>query len=215
MYAFLLVNQLEYRFADGAPPDHLGWEAQGWIGGDYHRLWLKSEGETVIDGPGEGEGETDVLYSRLISPFWSAQVGIQYANEWSSGTYEDRWSAVLALLGLAPYKFELDGSVYLSTGGDLTLEIEAEYGVRVTQRLVLQPRTELAFAARDIPERRLGSGLTDAKQDLRLRYEVDRKLAPYLGVRWRFLVGETGDLAEASGGRAEQRYVVAGFRLAF
>ncbi len=215
LYAFTLFEQLEYRVAtDDETADHFGWEAQGWIGGDFKKFWWKNEGEAVFDGPDEGETETDLLYSRLITPFWNFQVGVQYANEWGEDDYEDRWSGVIALKGLAPYRFELDNSLYVSEDGDVTVEIEAEYDLRITQRLVLQPRAEMGFAFQDVPERNLGAGMTDVKLDLRLRYEIQRELAPYFGVRSRFLVGETDSIAEAGGEDSEQLFFLAGLRFA-
>lgn len=212
---FVLFEQLEYRIEPSDAPNNLGWENQAWIGFDYDKFWLKNEGEVVFEGPDEGETETDLLYSRLITPFWNLQVGAQYANEWESGDYDDRWSGVIALQGLAPYKFELDNSLYISEDGDVTFELEAEYDFRITQRLVLQPRAELGFAAQHIPERMLGAGMTDASLDLRLRYEVKREIAPYIGVRYHFLTGETADFAEAAGQDTEAFYILTGVRLAF
>ena len=216
IYVFTLFEQLEYRVStDNETADQLGWEVQGWIGGDFNKFWWKNEGEAVFDGPDEGETETDLLYSRLITPFWNFQVGVQYANEWHRGDYEDRWSGVIALQGLAPYMFELDNSLYISEKGDVTVAIEAEYDLRITQRLVLQPRAELGFAFQDIPERSLGAGMTNVKLDVRLRYEIKREFACYFGVRSQFLVGETDRIAEASGEDSEQFFVLAGFRFAF
>lgn len=212
--AFLLFEQLEYRLRAGGK-DELGGEGQGWIGFDYDKLWVKLEGESVFDGRDEGWSEVDLLYSCLILPFWNAQVGAQYENEWDSGEYEDRWSAVVAFQGLAPGMFELDTSFYLSEQGDLTAVIEGEYNLRLTQRLVLQPRTELGFAAQDVSERGLGAGMTDANLDLRLRYEPKREIAPYVGVRYRAPVGETGNRAEAAGLDDDAFFTVVGLRLAF
>lgn len=215
-YAFMLFEQLEYRFAtNNETTDHLGWEAQGWIGGDFNKFWWKNEGEVVFEGTDEGEMETDLLYSRLITPFWDFQVGVQYANEWHNDDYEDRWSGVIGLQGLAPYKFELDNSLYISEDGDFTFETEAEYDLRLTQRFVLQPRAEMGFAFQDIPERNLGAGITDVKFDMRLRYEIKREFAPYIGVRSQFLVGETHSIAEARGEDPEKFFFLAGFRFAF
>jgi copper resistance protein B len=216
VYAFTLVEQLEYRVAnDDETADHLGWEAQGWIGGDFHKFWWKNEGEAVFEGPNGGETETDLLYSRLIGPFWDFQVGLQYASEWGEDDYEDRWSGVIALQGLAPYRFELENSLYISEDGDVILEIEAEYDLRITQRLVLQPRLETGFAFQDVPERNLGAGMTDVRLDLRLRYEIRREFAPYFGIRSQFLIGETDNIAEASGEDSEQLFFLAGLHFAF
>ncbi|MDI6740437.1 MAG: copper resistance protein B [Candidatus Edwardsbacteria bacterium] len=216
LYAFTLFEQLEYRVAtDDKTADHLGWEAQGWIGGDFNKFWWKNEGKAVFDGPDEGETETDLLYSRLITPFWDFQVGVQYANEWRENNYEDWWSGVVALQGLAPYKFELDNSLYISEDGDVTIAIEAEYDLRITQRLVLQPRAGMGFAFQDNPERSLGAGVTDVTLDLRLRYEIKREFAPYIGIRSQFLVGETDNMAEARGEDSEQLFFLAGVRFAF
>ncbi len=194
---------------------HLGWEAWGWIGGDFNKFWWKNEGEAVFEGPDEGETETDLLYSRPVTPFWSFQIGVQYANEWTADDYEDRWSGVIAFQGVAPLEVELDASLYVSEDSDATVELEAEYDLRITQRLVLQPRAEIGIAAQDIPERNLGAGITDTDLDLRLRYEIKREFAPYIGIRCRFLVGETGNIAEASGTDTEQLFFLAGLRFAF
>lgn len=201
IFWFFRFDQFEYRFAEAPRTDHLGWETDGWIGGDFQRFWWKSEGEAVFDGIDEGEAENDFLYSRLITPFWNVQIGVQYASGWSEErAYDDRWSGVIALQGLAPYKFELDTSVLVSEDGDWSLAFEGEYDIRVTQRLVLQPRASVRAAAQDVPERGLGAGLTGLDLDVRLRYEIRRKFAPYVGVRGSFLLGETGDLAQAGGG---------------
>lgn len=212
---FTLFEQLEYRIPDGGGADQIGWEAQGWVGFDYNRFVWKSEGELTFEGQDQGESETDLLYSRLITPFWSLQAGAQYANEWESGDYEDRWSGVLALQGLAPGMIEMDSSLYISEDADVTAAVEAEYNLRLTQRLVLQPRAELGFAYQDIPDRALGAGLTDANLDLRLRYEIEREFAPYIGVRYGLLAGETASIAESAGADTESVSLIFGVRFAF
>lgn len=211
---FTLIEQLEYRIADEGT-DEFGWNAQGWIGFDYDKFWWKSEGESAFDGVSEGESQTDLLYSRLVTPFWNAQIGVQYANGWDSGDYSDRWSGVLALQGLTPGVIELDSSLYISEDADVTLELEAEYDLRITQRLVLQPRAEAGFAFQDVSDRQLSAGLTDVNLELRLRYEVEREFAPYIGVRYGFLTGETANNADAAGIDTEQLYLIFGFRIAF
>ncbi|MCH7228258.1 copper resistance protein B [Haloferula sp. A504] len=215
IYAFTLFDLFEYRLPDHGGPGRFGWEAQGWIGGDIHKFWWKHEGEAVFEGQDRAESETDLLYSRLITPFWNLQAGVQYANEWSSSNYGDRWSAALGIQGLSPYKFEVDATLYLSEHGNLTADLEAEYDIRLTQRLVLQPRAELGLSAQDIPRRSLGTGLTDAVLDLRLRYEIKREFAPYIGARYRFLIGETRDIAKSAGQRTDEWLLLTGLRFSF
>lgn len=211
---FFMFDQLEYRTADPGK-DQLGWDALGWLGYDKDRLWLKTEGEVSLKGIDEGESETDLLYSRLITPFWQAQAGLQYANGWASGDYHDRVSGVIALVGELPYMIETDLSLYLSDRADFTVALELEYDLRLTQKLVLQPRVELTFAAQDIDERELGAGLAIADFDLRLRYEISRKFAPYIGVRYHQLVGETHHIARQNNGQPEQVMLLTGVMLSF
>jgi copper resistance protein B len=211
---FFLLEQLEYRVRSG-DGDELGWEAQGWLGWDYDRIVVKTEGEAGFEGPDEGGSEIDLLYSRVVTPFWSVQAGVHYANGWESGSYEDRWAGALAVQGMTPGKVETDVSMYVSEDADVTFEVEAEYNIRVTQRLVLQPRAELDFAAQDIPELDIGAGLVDATLDVRVRYEIRRGLAPYAGARFRFLVGETADIAASKGLGTSPIFLVSGLRLAF
>ncbi|MCA1784382.1 MAG: copper resistance protein B, partial [Desulfobacteraceae bacterium] len=104
---------------------------------------------------------------------------------------------------------------YVSEHGDVTFTCEAEYDLRITQRLVLQPLAELQFAFQDISERDMGAGITDVNLDLRLRYEIKREFAPYIGVRYRFLAGETADIAEEAGADTTQWFFMAGMRFAF
>ncbi|HIB66937.1 MAG TPA: copper resistance protein B [Phycisphaerales bacterium] len=211
---FTLIEQIEYRVGED-DRDEIGIQAQGWIGYDYNRFVWKLEGESVFDGSDEGGTETDLVFSRLINPFWYAQAGIQYANSWEESNYDDQWSGVIALQGLAPGMFEIDTSLYVDENADVSLSFEAEYDLRITQRLVLQPRAEMSFSAQDIPEESIGAGLTSTRIDARLRYEVKREFAPYIGLRYQFLSGETQNIADAMGLATEQTYFVFGFRMAF
>ncbi len=82
--------------------------------------------------------------------------------------------------GLAPYWFEVEAAAFVSDDGDVSARIELEYELLLTQRLILQPRTELNFAIQDVPENGVGSGLSTAEAGLRLRYEIKRQFCPTL-----------------------------------
>ena len=206
--ALLIAERLEYQ--DTGKENALVWEAQGWLGTDLHKLWVKSEGEYENEGQLE-EAELQFLYSRAVSPFWDLQAGIRYDIEPSP----ERTHLVLGAQGLAPYWFEMDGALFLSDEGNVSARLEAEYEMFLTQRLILQPRLELNLATSDDEELRIGRGFFDSVVELRLRYEFRREFAPYQGISWGGDFNRTADLVEQSGQDPQEFSIVAGVRVWF
>jgi len=122
---------------------------------------------------------------------------------------------VVGIEGLAPYWFELDAQAFLSNKGDAHLRIEGSYDQRITQRLILQPAAEVNLAAQDVPELGIGSGVSDIELGLRLRYEIAREFAPYVGVNWERKLGGSADYARAAGDGASATSLVMGIRFWF
>lgn len=203
-FTFLLLDRLEYRMQKGA--DARVWDAQAWFGGDYNKLWLKSEGEQI--GSRTEEGDLQVLYARRVSPFWYLQGGVR--TEPRPGPTQNY--GVLAIQGLAPLWFNVEASAFFR-GGNVSGRLEAEYDQYLTQRLVLQPRIETQFAGTAEPARGVGRGLNDLELGLRLRYEIRREFAPYVGVNWTRKVGDTADLARQAGRDASEKAIVFGVRV--
>ncbi|WP_425987467.1 copper resistance protein B [Brevundimonas sp. TWP2-3-2] len=204
-----IIDRLEAGSGDGG--ETWLWDVQGWSGGDINRFWWKSEGEGDFGGNLE-EAELQALYSRAITPFWDVQAGVRQDFRPDG---EDTTHLVLGLQGLAPYWFEIDAAAFLSTEGDLTARVEAEYDQRITQRLILQPRLEIDASASDIPGLEIGSGLSSVEAGLRLRYEFRKEFAPYVGVEWSRSFGDTADFIEARGGEAEDTRFVVGLKAWF
>jgi copper resistance protein B len=202
------IDRLELQ--SGAGTDAILWDANAWIGGDIDKLWLKTEGEVEWSGPVE-EAEVQALWSHALGQWFDLQAGVRYDLRPRPG----RAHLVLGLQGLAPYFFELDAAAFLSEKGDLTARIEAEYDQRITQRLIAQPRIELNLSAQDVPELGLGSGFTSLQAGLRLRYEVVREFAPYIGVEWQRDFGDTADFRRAAGGDPDRVVFVVGVRAWF
>ena len=203
MMTFFQADRLEYR------EDGWLWDAQGWIGGDYHKLWWKTEGELGDDS--DDEAELQLLYSRAYSAFFDLQFGLRHdIDPQPSRTY-----LVAGFQGLAPQWIEIDAAAFISEEGDFTARIEAEYELLLTQRLVLQPRFEIELAAQEVSELHIGSGITSTELGLRLRYEIRREVAPYIGLSWRESYGGTADLLQAAGEDDDSLSVVAGIRLWF
>jgi copper resistance protein B len=209
----LLVNQLEYQMNEG--DDTLGWDAVGWYGGDYNRLWLKTEGEWRVSGERGGEAEFQALYGRLIAPFWDFRAGLRYDQFSGAGFDRSRGFAVIGLQGLARYRFELEPALFISQDGDVSARLTATYDLLLTQRLILQPRLDFDAAVQSAKKFGVGEGVNSVGLGLRLRYEITREFAPYIGVQWLNRFDETADLARRGGGRAEDLAAVFGARLWF
>jgi copper resistance protein B len=204
----VIVERLEGTFADDG--EGYAWDAQGWSGGDINRFWWKSEGEGAFGGKLE-KAEVQALYSRAVLPFWNLQAGLRQTYRPEA----DRTDLVVAMQGLAPYWFEVDASAFLSNRGELTARVQSLYDQRITQRWILQPRAEVLLSAEDIPELSIGSGLSSLQLSARLRYEVRKEFAPYVGVEWTRSFGNTADFLEADGRSAEDTRFVVGVRAWF
>ncbi|NTS66711.1 copper resistance protein B [Sphingomonas sp. HHU CXW] len=204
----VLLNLAEYQFRNGR--DGYRWDGEAWFGGDINRLFVKTEGEGAFR-EGLESAEIQALYSRAIGPYFNLQAGVRQ----DLGPSPKRTYATVGFEGLAPGWFEVEGALFLSNKGDVLGRLEGYYDQRITQRLILQPRAELNFAAQDVPENRIGSGLSNAELGLRLRYEVRREFAPYLGVSWDRRFGDTARFARAEGDKATSRSIVAGIRMWF
>ncbi|RMF11164.1 MAG: copper resistance protein B [Alphaproteobacteria bacterium] len=208
-YAVVLIDRLEYQANAG--DQVLLWDAQAWFGGDYNKFWVKTEGEYLFDGDVFEGAEFQGLYSRAISRFWDLQAGVRH----DVAPDPSRTFGVIGVQGLAPYWFEVDAAAFIDDDGKVEARIEAEYDLLVTQRLIAQPRAELNFALQDVEEFGIGSGLSSIELGLRLRYEIRREVAPYVGVSWNRAIGKTADLARAEGETVDSLSLVTGIRLWF
>lgn len=197
-----MIDEAEYRAGSG--PDGYAWDAELWYGGDVNRFVVTTEGDGAQDLE---TGEVQALYSRAIGPYTNARVGVRQDIEPRSVTY-----ASMSIDTLAPYWFEVEASAFLSDDGDVLARLEGSYDVQLTQRLVVQPRAELLFSAQDSVRDQIGAGLSSAEVGLRLRYEIRREFAPYIGVQYERAFGDTADFVRAAGGDAAHTTVVAGVR---
>lgn len=207
-FSQILFNLAEYQVRDGR--DGFRWDGEGWFGGDVHRLTLKTEG-AATHGAGIEDAEVQALYSHAIGPYFNLQVGVRHDIR----PRPARSFATLGIEGLAPYWFDVEAAIFLSNKGDFLGRLEATYDQRITQRLILQPRFELNVAARDVPETGIGSGLSDAELGLRLRYEIAREFAPYIGLSHDRRFGDTARMARAAGEDPSSTSVVLGIRFWF
>ncbi|MEH3123581.1 MAG: copper resistance protein B [Sphingomonas phyllosphaerae] len=193
-FSQVIFNLAEAQVQRGR--DGYRWDGEGWFGGDIDRLVVKSEGEGGF-GDRVDDAEVQALYARALDPYWNLQAGVRQ----DLGAGARRSYAVVGVEGLAPYWFDVEGAVFLSDKGDVLARGEAWYDQRITQRAILQPRVELNLAAQDMPDSRIGAGLSSAEVGVRLRYELRREVAPYVGVSWERRYGATARYARSDGER--------------
>lgn len=205
--SFFLVDQLEYQDADAGST--LAWDASGWVGGDINRLWIRSEGERT-NGVTE-DAELQLLYGRSISPWWDVVTGVRQDFKPED---PQTWAA-FGIQGMALYDFEAQVTAFIGENGQTAARLEGEYDILLTNRLILQPTAEANFYGKNDPERGFGSALANTEVGLRLRYEIVRQFAPYIGVTWSRSYGKTADFIRDEGGDVDEARFVAGIRMWF
>jgi len=204
---YFLADKLEWQDADDAST--LAWDLSGWIGGDIDRLWLRSEGERS-NGKTE-DAEIQALWGHAISPWWDVVSGVR--QDFKPGAPQT-WAA-FGLQGMALYNFEAEATAFLGENGQSAVRFEGDYDILLTNRLILQPTAELNVYGKNDPQRGIGSGLANTEAGLRLRYEIRREFAPYIGVTWNRTYGHTADYAREEGEDRSEARLVLGVRLWF
>jgi copper resistance protein B len=203
------IEEAEYRYTDD-DEQSFNWDADAWIGSDFNKLRLKSEGELVLEDDEVEEAELQALYSRNIGDFFDAVAGVRHDFQ-----PESEWYGVIGLQGLAPYSYEVDTALFISEDADVTGRLEAEYEILVTQKLVLQPSLETNLNFEEVGGSGLGFAFDDVELGLRLRYEFIREFAPYVGVNWERALGDAADDLRDEGEDVDSFAGVAGIRFWF
>lgn len=205
--ASVIIDRLEQFHGDDTNGQAI--DAQAWYGSDLNKLWFKLDGERS-DGR-LGATRSEVLWNHAFAAYWGWQAGARH----DFGEGPGRNWAAFGFQGLAPYWFDVQATAYIGEAGRTALRVETEYDVLLTQRLILQPDVEVNFYGKNDAARGIGSGLSDIDVGLRVRYEVTRKFAPYVGVVWSRKFGKTADYARADFSQVEDTQLVAGVRLWF
>lgn len=211
-HSLTLLEIFEYR-ANSAGADTFDWDLVGWYGGDTNRLWVKSEGSLDLASGYDGSGDLQLLYGRMIAPFWDLQAGFRTKFNRGSGLDgNSRTYAVIGLQGLAPGNFDVEPAIYFSDRGEISAELTMSYDLYLTQRLILQPRFRGEVSLQGDDRFGTGEGMNETDIGLRLRYEISREIAPYIGVSWLHSYGETARLARQQGEARDSVAFVAGIR---
>lgn len=209
---FFLADVLEYR-PDGNDSD-FRWDIESWYGGDFNRVWLKSEGEQSAKER-DYNLDAQVLYGRFVRKYYDFQIGLRGETRVYEGHNESRAHAVIGFEGHAPYRFNVEPALFISEEGDVSAGFTATRDLLLTQKLILQGRFETSVAIQEVKEFATGSGLNNIELGLRLRYEIRREFAPYIGVTYEQSFARTEDLVRREGGDPSQVRFVTGVRIWF
>lgn len=207
---FVLADILEYRASrEGGD---FRWDAEGWHGNDYNRIWFKSEGERNTALKADYDIDAQLLYGRFLKRYYDFQIGPRIETQTFQGRNVTRLHGVIGIEGLVPYNYDIEALLFVSQNGDVSGRVTFTKDILLSQRLILQGRFETLLAAQRVERFTTGSGLNNLEGGLRLRYEARREFAPYVGVSFDRSFFGTADLVRAQGGDSAQIRFVAGIR---
>lgn len=210
-YTFILADVLEYR-PKGDDSD-FRWDVEGWHGGDFNRLWFKSEGERNTALKADYDIDAQLLYGRFVRKYYDFQVGLRAETQKYQSRNVTRAHAVIGIEGLVPYRYEFESALFVSQNGHLSGRVSFTRDLLITQRLILQPRLETNVAAQRVERFTVGRGLNNIEFGMRLRYEFRRKFGPYAGISFDRSFFGTADLVRQEGGDPSQIRFVVGIRM--
>ncbi|SBS29168.1 Copper resistance protein B precursor [Marinomonas spartinae] len=190
LLSYVAIDQLEKGLESDDP---ISFSFQAWVGYDMDKIWLKTSSEYQNS---DDQGlEVQALYSHAVAPYWDMQMGVRRDIKPSPS----RDWLVLGFQGLAPYFFDIDGAFFVGEKGQTSIRLSIEQEWLITQKLILTPEFEMNAYGKSDDELSMGAGLTDINAGLRLKYEITRKFAPYIGIDWSKKLGATADLARDNG----------------
>lgn len=216
-HSFFLADVLEYRpkFGGEGSNNDYRWDIEGWYGGDFNRLWFKSEGQRDTAFKADYDIDSQLLYGRFIQQYYDFQVGGRLETQSFRGRNVTRGLAVIGLQGLVPYHYEIQPALFMSQDGDISARLTATKDLSLSQRLILQARFETNAAIQRVRKFTTGSGLNNLELGFRLRYEIRREFAPYVGISLDRSFGDTATLVRDEGGNPSQIRFVVGVRAWF
>jgi copper resistance protein B len=184
-----------------------GLRSVSWLGTDNNRVVFKLDtSNTTLE---QNTLTTSLAWRKPLRTFWNYDLGVQ--NDHENGKPNQTWLAA-NINGIAPYWFNLDGTVLLGKSGLVGVLLDGSYDLRITQRLILDPSLSLKLYNKDDPDQEIGRGLSNGSVGLRLRYEVTRTFAPYISIEENRYFGKTASFYKAKEGRSNETIVSMGVR---
>jgi copper resistance protein B len=214
---FTLIDVLDYRpkISGGQGHDDYRWDVEGWYGGDYNRLWFKSEGQRDTAFKADYDVDVQLLYGRFIQKHYDLQMGSRVETQSFKGRNVTRGFGVIGIEGFVPYNYEFESALFIDQNGAVSARLSFTKDLLLTQRLIFQTRFETNAAVQRVEKFTTGSGLNNLEFGVRLRYEIRREFAPYVGISFDRSFGETATLVRQDGGDPTQIRFLVGVRAWF
>jgi copper resistance protein B len=195
-FSALVIDHLEQGWQNGNNSQHLAGEY--WYGRTWDRAVLTFDADRASQ---QTDAELGLYWQHAISTFWNTRLGVRH----DSRDELDRTWIGAGFEGLAPYWFETKAMLYVAEEGVMQLDLETEYDMLFSQRLILQPAFSASVYNKEDPHGEFDIGLGQTRAALRLRYEISRQFAPYVGVQRTHHYGGTAGLL---GERANTQWLV-------
>lgn len=202
-----MLDKLEYVHGDQT--DSMLWDGRIRLGYDINKLWIRSEGQRSHGKTTDADAE--LLWGHTYAAYWDVVTGVRH--DFGSGPTRD-WAAI-GIQGLARYRFDVEATAYAGPSGRGALRLKTAYDLLLTQRLIYTPEFDANLYTKDDVERGIGAGLADTSLGMRLRYEIRREFAPYIGVDYVQKYGKTAELSRINGEPAHEVRWIAGVRVWF
>lgn len=160
------------------------------IGTDENKVFIKIHADQAESQ--QAEYDAKLLYSRMLSDFWDVQAGLRYLNNQNREVDQEQVGAVVGIHGLAPYFFETDAYLFFGQDQQVSFTLETERDVLLTQKLILKPYLDLNVIFSDDSSYAKKSGLSTAQLGLETRYEINKKVRPFVDVAYGYNKGREG-----------------------
>lgn len=162
------------------------------IGTDENKIFIKIHTDKAESH--DAHFDAKVLYSRMISDFWDVQAGVRYRSQKVELDHhvkdsEEQLDAVIGLHGMAPYFFETDAYFYAGEDHYSGLSLETERDLLLTQKLIFKPYLDLDVVFSDDSKYAKKSGLSSLITGIETRYEISKKVMPYLDIAYEYSKG--------------------------
>lgn len=183
------------------------------IGTDENKVFIKAHADQAESQ--QAEYDAKVLYSRMVSDFWDVQAGLRYLNNQNREVDSEQIGVVLGIHGLAPYFFETDAYLLMGQDQQMSFMLETERDVLLTQKLILKPYLDVNIVLSDDSNYAQKSGLSMAQLGLETRYEINKKVMPFVDIAYGYSKGDEETAWQQSSSSENKWLYGAGIRFKF